>query len=329
MKLSVILATAAASMLAMNGAAQKAIASLSPLWFNEGISCFNNIMENQGDAPADPAPLKTVTLSTGVTLQFSEQGNPNGVPVILLHGFPDSWYSYEPVLPHLPSSFHVYTITQRGFGNSDKPATGYRITDYTADVAAFIKNFKLPPAIIVGHSFGAYVTMQFAIEYPQLVRGIVLEGTIANFSDKKDMLDYHAAVVSQLKDPVDTAIILEFQRSTLVNPVPDAFFNGLISESKKVPAHVWKGVWEGLLGLDLRKNLKTVKKPALIIWGDQDAWAPLSDQQLVADAIKGSKLLVYEKTGHSIHWEFPEKFTKDVTHFISEITNTGSSAKRK
>jgi Predicted hydrolases or acyltransferases (alpha/beta hydrolase superfamily) len=324
---SVILATFAASLLTMNSTAQNTIASLYPAGLNENVPAIKHLLENQGDAPADPAPLKTVTLSTGVTLQYAEQGDPNGVLVILLHGFPDSWYSYEPVLPHLPQSLHVYTITQRGFGNSDKPATGYSISNYTADVAAFIKAFNLPPVIVAGHSFGAYVTMQFAIEYPQHVRGIVLEGTIASFSDKKDMVDYNEAVVSQLQDPIDTAIILEFQRSTLVNQVPEAFFNGLINESKKAPAHVWRGVWEGLLTLDLRKNLKMVKKPTLIIWGDKDVWAPRSDQQLVADAIKGSKLVVYENTGHSVHWEFPEKFSKDVTKFIAGITKESSAKK--
>lgn len=121
---SVILATFAASLLTMNSTAQNTIASLYPAGLNENVPAIKHLLENQGDAPADPAPLKTVTLSTGVTLQYAEQGDPNGVLVILLHSIPDSWYSYEPVLPHLPQSLHVYTITQRGFGNSDKPATG-------------------------------------------------------------------------------------------------------------------------------------------------------------------------------------------------------------
>jgi len=57
---------------------------------------------------------KSVDLSTGVTLQYVEQGAPAGVSVLLLHGLSDSWHSFERVLPHLPESIHAFAITQRG-----------------------------------------------------------------------------------------------------------------------------------------------------------------------------------------------------------------------
>lgn len=63
-------------------------------------------------------------------------GGRSGTPVIALHGVTDSWRSFEPVLPCLPSELRVIALTQRGHGASDKPAGGYRTADFAADVAA-------------------------------------------------------------------------------------------------------------------------------------------------------------------------------------------------
>jgi pimeloyl-ACP methyl ester carboxylesterase len=62
--------------------------------------------------------MKSVELPNGVRLPYVEQGDPSGVPVLLLHGITDSWYSFEPVLPHLPESIHAFALTQRGHGDA-------------------------------------------------------------------------------------------------------------------------------------------------------------------------------------------------------------------
>ncbi len=81
---------------------------------------------------------QSATLPNGVTLQYIEQGDPEGVPVLLLHGYVDSLQSYSEVLPHLPASIHAFALTQRGHGDSNHPETGYQMEDFAADLAAFV-----------------------------------------------------------------------------------------------------------------------------------------------------------------------------------------------
>ena len=66
---------------------------------------------------------KLVSLSTGVRIEYVEQGNAeaDGVPVIFLHGVTDSWRSFERVLPLLPPSIHAFALSQRGHGDSSRP----------------------------------------------------------------------------------------------------------------------------------------------------------------------------------------------------------------
>jgi pimeloyl-ACP methyl ester carboxylesterase len=80
--------------------------------------------------------LQAVTLPGGLTLPYVEHGDPAGVPVVLLHGYSDPWRSWELLLPELPDSPHAFAVTQRGHGDADRPAVGYRPEDHAAAVAA-------------------------------------------------------------------------------------------------------------------------------------------------------------------------------------------------
>lgn len=125
--------------------------------------------------------VKSVDLPHRVKLPYAEQGDPSGVPVLLLHGYTDSWRSFEPVLPHLPDSIRAFAITQRGHGDVDRPATGYRTRDFAGDVLAFADALGRGPVVVVGHSMGSTNAQRFAMDHPDRVLGLVLAGALPHF----------------------------------------------------------------------------------------------------------------------------------------------------
>lgn len=260
--------------------------------------------------------VKTVKLPTGVQLNYVEQGQEFGEPVIFLHGFTDSWRSYEIILPFLPPSIHVYAITQRGHGNSDKPAGSYDPAILAADVAAFIKELNIGPVVIVGHSMGATIAQRFVLDHPQLTSALVLIGAFTSFSDKPAMSEF-AGFVNQLNDPVDPTFIYEFQKSTLAREIPAPQLDTYVTESMKLPAYVWKSVINDLMGADYRGDLKKISVPTLVVWGEKDSLAPEADQEILLNNIKRSSLIIYSNTGHAVHWEEPVRFANDLLNFIN------------
>ncbi len=96
-------------------------------------------------------------LETGPSLRYAECGNSDGEPVVFLHGWPDSWFTFSRVLPLLPESLRAVAIDQRGFGDSDRPESGYTIPEMGADVIAFLDALDIKRATLVGHSFGSFV----------------------------------------------------------------------------------------------------------------------------------------------------------------------------
>lgn len=269
-----------------------------------------------GFALMTPTPVvKTIDISEAISLEYVEQGCLDGIPVILLHGFTDSWHSYEMILQHLPANLHVYAISLRGHGNSSKPKEGYHPEDFAKDIASFIRQLDIHEPFIAGHSMGSTIAQCFASGYPELTRGLVLAGSFADYnntavSDFKIMID-------QLTDPVDLAFAEGFQRGTAVRPVPEAMMKTFIEETAKVPAYVWKGVAAGWAGSNYCNKLQLYNKPVLIIWGNKDGFCSLADQDLLHNALKRSELIIYEDTGHALHWEEPKRFAGDLLQFVN------------
>lgn len=271
-----------------------------------------------------PHKIKRLTLPNGITLPYVEQGRAGGTPVLLLHGYTDSWRSFEHVLPHLPASLHVFALTQRGHGDATRPATGYHPRDFAADVAAFMDAHQLQRAVIVGHSMGSYIAQQFALSYPERTRGLVLAASFVRLRGNPGVQELWDTGVSKLTDPPDPGFVREFQRSTIAQPLPSGALETYVRESLKVPARVWRAALAGLLETDLSGELSRLQTPTLILWGDRDSFFLRPEQEALAAAIKGARLVIYPGAGHALHWEEPARFAAEVTAFVEKLVENAA-----
>ena len=265
-----------------------------------------------------PAPaVRSAQLAGGLKLPYAEQGPRAGVPVVFLHGYTDSWRSFEPVLTQLPRSIHAFAMTQRGHGDADRPASGYGLEELAGDVAAFMDAVALEAAVIVGSSSGGYIAQRFAVDHPERTLAMVLIGAPRSLRDKPAVSRF-ADSLSELSDPIGPAFVREFVESTLSRPVPQKFLEAMIGESMKVPLQVWKATLHGLLGAVPPTEIATIAAPTLILWGDRDEFLLRSDQEALAAAIPGSRLVIYEGAGHVVLWEEPERVAADVVALAEE-----------
>lgn len=275
---------------------------------------------NENTRVSSPAKhkVKTISLPGRVKLEYVEKGNAKGIPVIFLHGITDSWHSFESVLQYLPANIHAFAISQRGHGDSERPADGFLPKDFADDVAAFIREKKLGPVIIAGHSMGGFNAQQFAILYPKLTKGLVIIDSDAGFRDNPGMNEFYQEVM-KMKGSIDREYMDGFQKATLAIPINPDYYETLVSEGMKCPVRVFQGALTGIMETDLVKDLKKVSAPTLIFWGDKDAFCLRAGQDVMKKNIKNSRLIIYEGTGHALHWEQPQRFVKDLTAFIAKM----------
>jgi pimeloyl-ACP methyl ester carboxylesterase len=112
--------------------------------------------------------------SQGVKIHYATVGS--GPLVVMIHGFPDYWYTWRDQMEGLSDRFQLVAIDQRGYNLSDKPAAveNYDMRLLVGDVIAVIKHFGKDKAIIVGHDWGGAVSWNLAINAPQFVEKLII-----------------------------------------------------------------------------------------------------------------------------------------------------------
>ena len=109
--------------------------------------------------------------ANGINLHFRDWGG-SGQPIVLLHGLASTCHIWDLVAPRLAEDFAVIAVDQRGHGLSDKPEAGYDFATVSRDLLGVIEARNLEQPIIVGHSWGADVALEFAVAFPDRPKGV-------------------------------------------------------------------------------------------------------------------------------------------------------------
>jgi len=118
--------------------------------------------------------------SSGVKIHFAMHGPDSGSKsaplIVMIHGFPDFWYSWRNQMSVLSKDYQVVAIDQRGYNLSDKPVgkENYDLSLLIEDVRAVVKHLGRDQAIIVGHDWGGRVAWGFAMKYPEMTRCLIV-----------------------------------------------------------------------------------------------------------------------------------------------------------
>jgi len=108
----------------------------------------------------------------GTRLHYVAGGK--GDPIILLPGWPETWWEFHKMMPELAKHYRVVSIDLRGMGGSRKPADGYDKKNMAKDIYELIRHLGYEKANIVGHDIGSMVAYSFAANYPQATQKLVL-----------------------------------------------------------------------------------------------------------------------------------------------------------
>ena len=256
----------------------------------------------------------TAPLSTGIRIHYAEHGDANGAPILFLHGWPDSWFTFSRVLPLLPETLRAIAVDQRGFGDSDHPESGYTFQELAADAVALLDALDIERAAIVGHSYGSFVAREVAIAASRRVTSLVLIGT--GYSTDTPVTEGLQAALGTLPDPIPEPFAREFQASTAYRTLPTEFFDRIVVESLKIPARLWPVMIDRLVQYDATARLGNLRAPTLLLWGDRDALFSRAEQDRFLAAVPSARLKVYEETGHCPNWERPDDVAADIASFV-------------
>jgi pimeloyl-ACP methyl ester carboxylesterase len=273
----------------------------------------------------------------GVRVHYQEAGDDKAPPMILIHGFISSTLVWnETFLLLADAGFRVIALDLPGYGYSDKPRDGeYTIESQARAVLGLMDRLKIEKAIIVGASYGGAVAAAVALDHPERVDHLVLIGAVTNDEPKKMKL-------------------MRIVRLPLIGDIATPLFLGSLWMLRKRTAHVYRR-----LGIPINENklaarhhlltnalthramIRTVRRwsanrisrlaslirrPTLLVWGEEDSHLPLSNAFRLRDAIPNARLIVFRKCGHLPQQEYPEKFVDVVSAFCRTTEKQGKQS---
>ncbi|NJN59158.1 MAG: alpha/beta hydrolase [Leptolyngbyaceae cyanobacterium SL_5_9] len=113
-------------------------------------------------------------ISNGIRLHYVTQGE--GPLMLMLHGFPEFWYSWRKLIPEFAQNYKVVALDLRGYNDSEKPAdkSAYVMSEFIKDVEGVVRGLGYDRCILVGHDWGGAIAWNFAYAYPEMVEKLII-----------------------------------------------------------------------------------------------------------------------------------------------------------
>jgi pimeloyl-ACP methyl ester carboxylesterase len=112
--------------------------------------------------------------TNGIRLHYVTQGQ--GPLMLMLHGFPEFWYSWRHLIPEFAKDYKVVALDLRGYNESDKPQqqSAYVMSEFVKDVEGVIKGLGYERCVLVGHDWGGAIAWNFAYAYPEMLERLIV-----------------------------------------------------------------------------------------------------------------------------------------------------------
>jgi len=264
--------------------------------------------------------LKTQTIGT-VKLAFIDSGN--GIPVLLIHGFPLDHTMWSGQINALAARYRVIAPDLRGFGASGVTAGKVTMEQLAGDLAALLDALGIDePVVVCGLSMGGYVTWQFWRKYPARVRALVL-------CDTRAAADAPEVAAGRL-ETADR--VLGEGAGLLADAMMPKLLAGQTAAGKPELAEALRRVMErtdpegiaaALRGMaerpDVTARLAEIACPTLVIVGREDAISTPQEMAAIARAIPGARLVEIAGAGHMSPMEKPEEVNAAMLEFLAGL----------
>jgi len=255
-----------------------------------------------------------------------------GLPVLLLHGLAASLHDWDPHLPALSAAgYRACALDLFGHGESAKPGMrDYHVEQALAHFAGWVDSLGLrQPAVLVGHSFGAYVALEHAIRHPGQVGGLVLTAPFVSVAQLPPMLrraylrtDVNAALIGRAPDwvlrlAIDISSLMMGRSGGSLHALPEPIRAQIALDYRRSAPGIYH-----MLGTmrDLAADLGRVTAPVLLIGGDHDQTLdPATFRQLAARLpnVAGTH---YLHASHVVHQSHPGEVTALILEFLSKLS---------
>ncbi|MGJ9459904.1 alpha/beta fold hydrolase [Oceanobacillus sp. CF4.6] len=244
-------------------------------------------------------------------------------PILLIHGFVSSIYTFNRLIPLLEKHFSIIALDLPGFGKSEKSTSFvYKHENYAKLVAKCIDYFSLENVCIIGHSMGGQVALHTARIIPEKINKLVLLSSSGYLRSTNRWMVYCSYL------PLFNQMVKQrIKRSNVRASLQNVFYNPSLITDEHIREFETplkdKNFYKSLIRLlrqregDLRSDqLREIQTPALLIWGQEDKVVPLGVGKRLVGDLPNARLITYEETGHFVTEERSKEIYEEIFNYI-------------
>lgn len=272
-----------------------------------------------------------------VTLHYVSRGE--GKLMLMLHGFPEFWYSWRYQIAEFSDDYHVVALDLRGYNKSDKPSSleAYQIHELVADVREVIKTLGYDTCILVAHDWGGAIAWYFADIYPQMVEKLIILNIPHPAKFRQGLLTPQQLLKSwyifffqlpilpeSLLQHNHYQLIAEMFQKTAINK--NAFTQDDLQAYRNAAANpgaitsmlnYYRNIFQGLLQ-PLQYQWKKLLMPILLIWGEDDTALGKELTYQTDDYAQNLTIKYIANCGHWVQQEKPELVNQYMREFLGD-----------
>ena len=223
----------------------------------------------------------------GLKINYKDFGNPEGTPIVYLHGWGQNIAMMEPIAKPFAKTHRLIILDLPGFGISDEPEEAWTLDEFVEMLHELLKKLKIDNPNLIGHSFGGKISLLYASKYKV----------------DKLMLLASPFKVKMKKPTLKVKVLKKLATIPGIGKLAEEMKKHIGSTDYKNASPIMREILVKHVNTDLTEAAKLIKCPTFIIWGTNDEAVPVEDAYELEKLIKDSGLTIYEGCTHYAYLE--------------------------
>ena len=230
--------------------------------------------------------------------------------LVFIHGAGGNYTAWYPQREYFGRDFNVYIMELPGHGAAHGEGAE-EIRSYVLWIKGALDELEVEGPFLIGHSMGGAITMELAVRFPAIPKGLVLAATGARLRVDPRILD---GIREDFPRAIEFICQLAFGTD-----VPQEMMSLAVEQMSKNSPHVLHGDFTACDRFDMMEEVKGIQNPTLVICGDQDILTPATYSHYLAEKIPGAQLEIIEGAGHMAMLERPNQFNIKLEAFFDSV----------
>ncbi len=243
-----------------------------------------------------------------------------GPPVVLLHGWLGSWHLWRNTMKALGEHFCTYALDFWGFGETMPTASTYSVNDFVRMVGQFMIQLGIPGAPIIGHSMGGTVALMTAMDYPDLVKKVVVVGSPiegSSLAASLRLVSYRPSAVVAWYAPILIKIVLR-RKGPLDHERVPSWYRMQVNDLSRTSLESFLTSIATLRETDLRPRMSEISVPTLGIYGIYDNVVDPAQAQLLQKQLPTATIEMLNRSKHFPMLDEPDLFNTILRDFLKD-----------